>query len=208
MCPGQIKARALPIYTFLFLKKDATRTHSPLFRTSAQSWASVLLKAGLCLSLPGATDGSEPGAASGFPYVQPYRLSRLALLLVYRPVERVWPSGTFHWRPYLRLALKYTFPRARPKPANVGKNGHTLLPCVVQCLLLGQYGGHCKQSPPPAPSIVPGWYHYTLKGAVIPPFFISHRLPENSGRILPPRKVAFCYSRSHLKRGTTMGLLL
>ena len=60
MCPGQIKARALPIYTFLFLKKDATRTHSPLFRTSAQSWASVLLKAGLYLSLLGATDGSEP----------------------------------------------------------------------------------------------------------------------------------------------------
>ena len=71
----------------------------------------------------GATDGSEPGAASGFPYVQPWRLSPLTLLLVYRPVERVWPFGTFHWRPYLRLALKYTFPRARPKPANVGKNG-------------------------------------------------------------------------------------
>ena len=58
-------------------------------------------------------------------------LSRLPLLLVYRLDKRVWPSGTFHWRPYLRLALKYTFPRARPKPANVGKNGP--YPFTVWC---------------------------------------------------------------------------
>ena len=180
-----------------------------------------------------------------------------ALLVVQCPNKRVWPFGTFHWRPYLRLALKYTFPRARPKPANVGKNGPypftvccpvpTIGPVLrslqavtanTQLYRTAEYGT-CKQNPytavgilasayygasmavavlslpsaplhqqlipwrsgftpcalrlpllssprtpatAPSPSAVPGWYHYTLNGAVIPPFFISHLLQESSGR--------------------------
>ena len=72
-----------------------------------------------------------------------------ALLVVQCPDKRVWPFGTFHWRPYLRLALKYTFPRARPKPANVGKNGP--YPFTVCC---------------PVPTIRPVWR--SLQAATAP----------------------------------------
>ena len=103
--------------------KEATHKHSPVFRTSA---------AIVCLRSP------ESGALLMTYWVPPIEVSRergaashtsshpsfpSALLVVQCPNKRVWPFGTFHWRPYLRLALKYTFPRARPKPANVGKNG-------------------------------------------------------------------------------------
>ena len=79
----------------------------------------------------------ERGAAS---HTSSHPTFPSALLVVQCPNKRVWPSGTFHWRPYLRLALKYTFPRARPKPANVGKNGP--YPFTVCC---------------PVPTIGPVW---------------------------------------------------
>jgi hypothetical protein len=37
-------------------------------------------------------------------------------------------------------------------------------------------------------------------GYILPPEKSSSHLLESSGRILPPRNVGFCYSKSHLKR--------
>ena len=89
----------------------------------------------------------ESGAAS---HTSSHPTFPSALLVVQCPDKRVWPFGTFHWRPYLRLALKYTFPRARPKPANVGTDGP--YPFTVWC---------------PVPTTGPVWR--SLQAATAPP---------------------------------------
>jgi hypothetical protein len=103
--------------------KEATHKHSPVFRTSAAIVCLRSPESGALLMtywVPPMEVSRERGAAS---HTSSHPTFPSALLVVQCPDKRVWPSGTFQWRPYLRLALKYTFPRARPKPANVGKNG-------------------------------------------------------------------------------------
>ena len=163
--------------------KEATHKHSPVFRTSA---------AIVCLRSP------ESGALLMTYWVPPMEVSResgaashnsshpsfpSALLVVQCPDKKVWPFGTFHWRPYLHLALKYTFPRARPKPANVGTDGP--YPFTVCCPVpttglvwrsLQAATAPCSKYRPRRVAYIPPKLCY-----ILPPFFISHLLPESSG---------------------------
>ena len=100
--------------------KEATHKHSPVFRTSAAIVCLRSPESGALLMtywVPLMEVSRERGAAS---HTSSHPTFPSALLVVQCPDKRVWPLGTFHWRPYLRLALLYTFPRARPKPVNVG----------------------------------------------------------------------------------------
>ena len=141
--------------------KEATHKHSPVFRTSAAIVCLRSPESGALLMtywVPPIEVSRESGAAS---HTSSHPSFPSALLVVQCPNKRVWPFGTFHWRPYLRLALKYTFPRARPKPANVGTDGPypfavccpvpTTTSSTAEAVPLPQRGrltsGHCKQSP-------------------------------------------------------------